>query len=331
MTFGNHVCQPVKKSPPPKQQDKMLNIIASTRHLLHKAKTAVLEPIYGRSPLKRAEHMFKASFGRNINWENPTAFVEKLRWIQFRTDPTMRTRLADKLAAREHIISQGLADILVPLYGTWKSPHDIPWDELPRSLVLKTSHGSGDAVIVHDKDTVNRKAITRHFSKALAKPYGRYYAETHYKPIPRYILAEKLLHNDAAFSRSIVDYKFYCCNGNPILCMVCANRTSITSHDMQRFFYDIEWQRHNDWVTPATTDDTAVPRPHSLDQMIDICRKLSKGIPFVRIDLYESDGATYFSEFTFSPDAYKPFPISETAFAILSEKLELPEPDFNIP
>ena len=65
--------------------------------------------------------------------------------------------------------------------------------------------------------------------------------------------------------------------------------------------------------------------------MIDICRKLSKGIPFVRIDLYESDGATYFSEFTFSPDAYKPFPISETAFAILSEKLELPEPDFNIP
>ncbi len=37
--------------------------------------------------------------------------------------------------------------------------------------------------------------------------------------------------------------------------------------------------------------------------MVEIARILSQGIPFVRIDLYEIDGAVYFSEITFSPCA----------------------------
>ncbi|MDE7414899.1 MAG: hypothetical protein K2N44_01040 [Lachnospiraceae bacterium] len=35
--------------------------------------------------------------------------------------------------------------------------------------------------------------------------------------------------------------------------------------------------------------------------MVEIAKILSEGIPFVRIDLYEIDGAVYFSEITFSP------------------------------
>lgn len=35
--------------------------------------------------------------------------------------------------------------------------------------------------------------------------------------------------------------------------------------------------------------------------MIDICRKLSSNIPFVRIDLYNIEGKVYFGEITFFP------------------------------
>ena len=35
--------------------------------------------------------------------------------------------------------------------------------------------------------------------------------------------------------------------------------------------------------------------------MCEIARILSKGIPFVRIDLYEEDGRPRFGEFTFTP------------------------------
>jgi hypothetical protein len=37
--------------------------------------------------------------------------------------------------------------------------------------------------------------------------------------------------------------------------------------------------------------------------MLEISRKLSKGIPNVRVDLYEIDGKLYFSEFTFFSDS----------------------------
>ena len=35
--------------------------------------------------------------------------------------------------------------------------------------------------------------------------------------------------------------------------------------------------------------------------MIEICRKLSKSFPFVRVDLYNLDGKIYFGEMTFYP------------------------------
>lgn len=45
----------------------------------------------------------------------------------------------------------------------------------------------------------------------------------------------------------------------------------------------------------------SVERPSNLEMMISICRSLSKGIPFVRIDMYEINGIVYFGEVTFFP------------------------------
>ena len=36
-------------------------------------------------------------------------------------------------------------------------------------------------------------------------------------------------------------------------------------------------------------------------EMLQVCRKLSEGFPFVRVDLYNSDGKVVFGELTFSP------------------------------
>jgi hypothetical protein len=37
------------------------------------------------------------------------------------------------------------------------------------------------------------------------------------------------------------------------------------------------------------------------DEMLQVASLLSKGIPFVRIDLYECDSCIYFGEITFYP------------------------------
>lgn len=46
---------------------------------------------------------------------------------------------------------------------------------------------------------------------------------------------------------------------------------------------------------------TPVASPTTLRTMCQICRKLAKGNPFVRIDLYEVNGKVYFGEITFYP------------------------------
>ena len=42
-----------------------------------------------------------------------------------------------------------------------------------------------------------------------------------------------------------------------------------------------------------------IEKPKGFDIMIDLAKKLSKGIPHVRVDFYDIDGKVYFGELTF--------------------------------
>ena len=68
-----------------------------------------------------------------------------------------------------------------------------------------------------------------------------------------------------------------------------------------------------------------IEKPKKLEEMIDISKKLSKDIPFVRVDLYEVNGQVYFGELTFYPsggfEGFKP----EEYDKILGDMLELPK------
>ena len=46
-----------------------------------------------------------------------------------------------------------------------------------------------------------------------------------------------------------------------------------------------------------------MPKPDGIDEMFAIAAKLSEGLPFARIDLYNSCGKIYFGEITFYPDS----------------------------
>ena len=71
------------------------------------------------------------------------------------------------------------------------------------------------------------------------------------------------------------------------------------------YFFDENWQlkRHNKRGKDAPADFT-LPRPQNLDEMFKIARLLSKGIPHLRVDLYNVDGKIYFA---FSNNEFKLF------------------------
>ena len=142
------------------------------------------------NPKKWAEKLYKKNFGRPIDWKNPTEFNEKIRWMQFNTDTSEWSLLADKYRVREYISSKGYGHILIKLYGKWDKAEDIDFTSLPNSFILKTNHGSGEIIVVKDKSKANLEKIRIKMKNYLNTPFGIWSYEPHYLKIKPCIIAE---------------------------------------------------------------------------------------------------------------------------------------------
>lgn len=102
-------------------------------------------------------------------------------------------------------------------------------------------------------------------------------------------------------TKALVDYKFFCFDGVAESVMVCTERE--TGHP-KFYFFDKEWnlKKYNIRGKEAPAGFT-LPKPGCIDEMFSIAENLSKGIPYVRVDLYCIDGLVYFGEMTFYPDS----------------------------
>ena len=73
-------------------------------------------------------------------------------------------------------------------------------------------------------------------------------------------------------------------------------------------------------------ENFTLPKPEGMDEMFDLAAKLSKGLPYARIDLYNVNGKIYFGELTFSHwSGFVPFNPEEWDYKI-GNMLSLPEP-----
>lgn len=260
--------------------------------------------IYAKNnPQKWADKLYKKNFGRTINWKTPIEFNEKIRWIQFNTDTSEWSLLADKYRVRDYIKSKGYEHILIKLYGKWDKAEDIDFNTLPNSFVLKTNHGYGEIIIVKDKSKTNLENIREKIKNHLKTPFGIWTSEPHYLKIKPCIIAEELLIQDNRLSSSLIDYKFYCFNGIPDTCGVFYDR-NVETHENAMTPYDMEWKKHEEWkkdeiLTPCKD----IPKPLTLELMKQACKDLASQFAFVRMDFYEVKGKLYFGEFTFTPAA----------------------------
>ena len=164
--------------------------------------------------------------------------------------------------------------------------------------------------IVKDKEKMDRKMVRKTISSSLRINYYKKYREWPYKDIKAQVFAEEYL--DAG-KDGLTDYKFFCFNGEPKFINV--SRFEHTDEE-EISFYSLDWK-----PTPFQRSDHKLlsidpPRPAHLDEMISISRRLSEGIPFLRVDLYEFKDRILFGELTLFPTAgmakYGPEGWSET-------------------
>ena len=239
--------------------------------------------------------LFHDTFGRCIDWNSPRDLNEVINYLAFKGDHSRWAALADKYAVREYVKDKGLENILIPLYWSGKLPEDIPFDALQYPCVLKLNNGSGDIVFLKDAGSFSKEKVIEETRRNLARKFGLISAEPHYLKIPPRILVEKcLVENEKT---PLVDYKIWCINGTPCYIFTVSQRNFSTGEGKYALFTP-EWNRQDNYIVERYRNNTNVPSPIHLSQMLDYARILSEGLPQVRVDFYEVDGEVYFGEMT---------------------------------
>ena len=238
---------------------------------------------------------YERTFGKPINWKQPTTFNEKLQWLKIHHRDPLMTQCSDKYAVREYVRGKVGADVLNELHGVWDDVARIDFESLPDSYALKATHGCGWNVVVQNKSTLDVAATRRQLKQWLKTNYAAYAREWVYKNIPPKIICEKYLQDNAG---ELLDYKFFCFNGKPEFIQVDIDR--YTNHT--RAMFNPQWQQLDvEYTYPKTAK--AIPIPPKLPEMLHTAAALSNDFPFVRVDLYNVDGRIIFGELTFYPEA----------------------------
>lgn len=242
---------------------------------------------------------FKLIMGKELNLDKPCTFNEKLQWLKIHDHNPIYTDLVDKFEVKKYIANRLGNQYVIPNIGVWNTAEEIDFSKLPNQFVLKCTHNSGLGLCVcKDKSSINIDKVKKGLKRGLKENYYYPGREWPYKNIRPRIIAEEYL-EDA--SGGLVDYKFFCFDGIVDNVMVCIDRH--IGHP-KFYFFDEHWNllRLNISGKQASVDFT-LPKPKCIDKMFEIASELSKGFPFVRVDLYECNGSIYFGELTFYPDS----------------------------
>lgn len=241
-----------------------------------------------------------------IDLREPQLFNEKLLWLKYycyNQDPLV-AKCYDKYLVREYIKERGCEEYLNTLYSVEDNVDDIPWDDLPDEFIIKKTNGSGNHVIKRKGEPFDKNQSIELLKRSSRNEYQMHIASGDLfanKSKQRYI-CEKLLEPPRNQSE-MDDYKFYCFNGKPLFLLYIFNRKS--KMEYEKTFKRIDWENdcklidQNDYFLNSASIDLKPP-DHYLE-MIDLCLKLSKPFPFVRVDLYEQEEKPVFGELTFSP------------------------------
>lgn len=233
-----------------------------------------------------------------MNLENPQTFNEKLQWLKLHDRNPLYTTLVDKYRVKEWVAKRIGEQCVTPTYAAWGRVEDIDISGLPERFVLKTNHDSGGIVICRNRSDFNLDAAKAKLAASLRRNFFYYAREWPYKNVKPLIFAEEYV--DPVEGGDLVDYKVFRFSNGRLLTLVCEDR--LLGAGMKQTFFDEDWR-----VLPVSEGghpmNCGSARPAHHDRMMEFADRLAEGIPFCRVDFYESARGLLFGEMTLCPAA----------------------------
>lgn len=243
---------------------------------------------------------FYVNMGEKLNLKNPSTFNEKLNWLKLYNKNPLYTKMVDKIEVKTYIKDKLGDSYNIRILNIYEKTKEIDFERLPDKFVLKCNHNSqGGICICKNKNLLDYDKVIKLLNKAMKQNYFYHGREWPYKNVKRKVFAEEFIEDGRA---SLIDYKFFCFNGYVDSVMVCVDRYQ--KGGTKFYFMDKNWTLKK-FNLSSLNPNFVIPfdKPDNFDEMLNIASRLSKGMPFVRIDLYSVKDRIYFSEFTFFPES----------------------------
>lgn len=264
--------------------------------------------------------LYRSQMGKKLNLKNPKTFNEKLQWMKLYDRNPEYIRMVDKYEAKRYVADIIGEEYIIPTLGVWDRFDDIDFDALPDQFVLKCTHDSGGLVICKDKSKLDIAAAKKRIETSLKRNYFWMGREWPYKEIPPRIICEQFLENEKF--GELRDYKVQCFDGIIDNVMLCEGRFS--QRGVRYHYFDRDW-KYLPYCPYDNLDVVDLERlkPETFSQMVWLAETLSKGLPQVRVDLYEVEGKVYFGELTFFSQSGFDTELTEEADRILGSKMQI--------
>lgn len=244
----------------------------------------------------------------------PATFSDKVNWRILNDRRPLLEWTCDKLAMKDYAADAGLAGLRVPR-TIWSGTDlsELRSTDLPEHWVLKPNHRSG---LIHfgrgQADPQELAAVTAGWLDPFEASAMHEWAYTAARPM---FLVEELLGPPGA---PPPDYKIFVFGGKPELIEM-VNRYD---GNQQRLYW-ADWSPLDVLWGPQGIAPIAPPPPE-LPEMLEIAARLGEPFDFIRVDLYDVDGAILFGELTPYPcgglERFRP-----ASFDVeLGEKWQLP-------
>ena len=239
--------------------------------------------------------LFHARVGYYPNLKNPKSYNEKLQWLKLNYIRPDYAMMVDKVSAKEYVSSIIGDKYIIKTLKVWDSVDKIDWSILPNKFVLKVTSDSGGIFVCKDKQKLDFKAASEKLQKGWGKNYYIYNKEYPYRDLIPRIIAEEYMEDESGYE--LKDYKFFCFDGEPKFLFVATDRQK-ECEETKFDFFDLDWN-HLPVTNGHPNSSETIKKPLNLEEMIQVARKLSQGMPHVRVDLYNIRGQIFFGELTF--------------------------------
>ncbi len=235
---------------------------------------------------------------------HPKSFNEKVQRCKIlNRDPRLPQR-EDKILVKDFVKDRLGSEWVIPTlwHGEFLPPLELRTWPIP--FVIKANNGCGYNYFVRRDSDLNWAHIKHLAEEWRRAPFGAEIGEWLYGQIKPRLLVEPFIGDGGALP---VDYKFWTFGGKVRFIQVDTDR----EHDHKRVMFDTAWRRLP-FTVLYPSDPRAIPKPKSLDRMIEAAEALAEDFAFVRVDLYDAGDHPKFGEMSFYPESgFGPFTPSE--------------------